>query len=121
MTEVRYLRKRLGGGMRQVGVLAAAARVALASRARLAEDHVLATRLAELLADRFPDSVDLSAVETNMVKVRIESLGMSWQEISSRLKSSSIVAGNPRSGMWRLVTHRDVDSSDAHRLIAALS
>ncbi len=50
MAEARYLRKRLGGGMRQVGVLAAAARIALRDRDRLSEDHKVAAHLAEALA-----------------------------------------------------------------------
>jgi threonine aldolase len=65
--EARFVRKRLGGGMRQVGVIAAAADVALRDRDRLVEDHVLARRIAEGLHDRFPDAVDLDQVQTNMV------------------------------------------------------
>ena len=69
ISEIRYLRKRLGGGMRQAGVIAAAARVALAGRDRLTEDHALARELGDAIAERFPDALDPSLVETNMVRV----------------------------------------------------
>jgi threonine aldolase len=118
---IRYLRKRMGGGMRQAGVIAAAARVALAGRERLAEDHVLAEKLAMSMAERFPGSVDPHAVETNMVLVDFDSLGMSWEEVAARLGADGLKANPPLAGNWRIVTHRDVDATDAERLIAALS
>lgn len=121
IAEIRYLRKRLGGGMRQAGVLAAAARVALAGRERLVEDHVLAQKLGEAFAARHPGSVALDLVETNMVQIEFSALGMSWDEVLHRLSSSGIKANPPMRGKWRLVTHRDVDATDADRLIAALS
>ena len=121
VAEIRYLRQRLGGGMRQAGVIAAAARVALAGRHRLVEDHELAQKLAGSLAERFPGSVDPEKVETNMIRIEFGSLGMSWDEVSNRLKTSKISVSPPRAGAWRIVTHRDVDATDADRLIAALS
>lgn len=119
--EIRYLRKRLGGGMRQAGIIAAAALVALADRDRLKEDHALAEMLAMGLADRFPGSVDLELVETNMVRVDFASLGMSWDDVSARLASAGIKSNRPLAGGWRLVTHRDVDSDDVDRLLGAFS
>ena len=121
IAEIRYLRQRLGGGMRQAGVIAAAARVALAGRDRLIEDHELAQKLAGSLAERFEGSVDPERVETNMIRVRFDSLAMTWDEASSRLNSVKVRVSPPRAGAWRIVTHRDVDSADADRLIAALS
>ena len=119
--EIRYLRKRLGGGMRQADVIAAAARVALAGRDRLVEDHVLAQKLGEAFADRHPESVDMNLVETNMVQVEFATLGKSWDEVLERLSASGIKANPPTRGKWRLVTHRDVNAADVDRLIAALS
>lgn len=107
--------------MRQVGVIAAAARVALAGRGRLAEDHELARFLADGLSARFSGSVDPDAVETNILKVQVEAMGMGWDEIAQRLAASSILARPPLRGSWRLVTHRDVDHADATRLLDALS
>ena len=121
IAEIRYLRKRLGGGMRQAGVIAAAARVALAARERLAEDHDLADYLAVGLTERFPGSVDVADVETNMVRVDIEAIGIPWSEIKDRLDSSGVRANPPMLGGWRLVTHRDVDRDDVDRLLTALS
>ena len=119
--EIRYLRKRLGGGMRQAGVIAAAARVALAGRERLIEDHVLAQKLAADLAARFPGSVRLDEVETNMIRIECTTLGMDWDEVTSRLTGAGIKANRPIQGWWRIVTHRDVDADDAARFVDALS
>ena len=119
--EIRYLRKRLGGGMRQAGVIAAAARVALQDRERLIEDHVLAQKLATSLAERIPDSIDPEVVETNMVLVDFAALGMSWDEVAHRLRSHALKVNPPMAGKWRIVTHRDVDSADAERLVSALT
>jgi threonine aldolase len=121
IAEVRYLRKRLGGGMRQAGVIAAAARVALAERDRLIEDHVLAQKLASALVELFPGAVDPAGVETNMVRVAFPEMGMGWDEVAGRLEGSGIRASQPRGGAWRLVTHRDVDAADVDRLVGALS
>ncbi len=119
--EIRYLRKRMGGGMRQAGVIAAAARIALADRDRLVEDHDLARQLGEMLADRFPGSVDPEGVETNMVRPSLAALGMEWPAIRQRLESAQVKVNPPFAGGWRLVTHRDVDIEDVKRLVAALS
>ncbi|MGA7228004.1 MAG: GntG family PLP-dependent aldolase [Acidimicrobiia bacterium] len=119
MTEIRYLRKRLGGGMRQVGVIAAAARVALRDRDRLVEDHVLARRLAEGIADRYPGAVS-NEVETNMVLVDFPRLGPGWPEMKARLDAAGIKANPPMGTSWRIVTHRDVDRDDVDRLLTVL-
>ncbi|MEE9233057.1 MAG: GntG family PLP-dependent aldolase, partial [Nitrospirales bacterium] len=69
---LRRLRKVFGGGMRQVGILAAAGIYALENHiSRLADDHVLATRLATLLQNIPGVVVDLDAVETNMVMFQV--------------------------------------------------
>lgn len=121
ISEIRYLRERLGGGMRQVGVIAAAAQVALNGRHRLVEDHELAQKLAGSLAERFPGSIDPQTVETNMIRVEFGSIGMTWDEVAARLESSGIKVSSPSAGKWRIVVHRDVNAADADRLIAALS
>lgn len=119
--EIRYLRGRMGGAMRQAGVIAAAARVGLAERERVVDDHVLAQKLAVGFAERFPGSIEPEAVETNLVRVDFAALGMSWDDVSGRLKKANIKANRPRKGNWRIVTHRDVDDSDVGRLFDALS
>lgn len=117
--EARYLRKRLGGGMRQVGVIAAAAQVAFDERSRLAQDHALAVRLAKLLAERVPGSVDPTTVETNIVNVDATSLP-SVEALPDRCASQGLAVSAPRMGVMRLVTHRDVDERDVDRLVAAM-
>ncbi|MFQ5522715.1 MAG: threonine aldolase family protein [Acidimicrobiia bacterium] len=121
VTEIRYLRRRLGGTMRQVGVIAAAARVALADRDRLVEDHLLAKRLAEGLAELFPDAIDVSKVETNILVLDFPKVGMPWSEVAGRFDAGGIKANPPFGTAWRLVTHRDVDAADVDRLFKALS
>jgi threonine aldolase len=118
--EIRYLRKRLGGGMRQVGVVAAAARVALAERDRLVEDHVLARRLGDAIAERFPGAVDPALVETNMVRAHFPALGIEWPQLKTRLDQAGVKVNPPLGEGWRIVTHRDVGPEDADRLVAAL-
>lgn len=121
MAEVRYLRKRLGGGMRQVGVIAAAARIALRDRERLTEDHELARYLAVALAERWPGTVDPERVETNMVRVDVAALPEDVGAIRSRLSEAGVLTGAPVAGAWRLVTHRDVDRGDIDRLVGIVA
>ncbi len=113
----RSLRKRFGGGMRQVGVLAAAAKVALDGRARLIEDHQLARRLAGGLADRHPQAVDLTQVQTNMVLVRGDGLPVSTAEFQTLLQEAGVRVGSISPETLRFVTHRDVDERDVQRVL----
>lgn len=118
--EIRYLRERMGGAMRQAGVIAAAARIGLAERGRLVEDHALARKLALGFAERFPGSINPEGVDTNLVLVDFAKLGMGWDEVGGRLEKANIKVNPPLKGNWRIVTHRDVDDSDAGRLFEAL-
>ncbi len=116
----RKLRKRLGGGMRQVGVIAAAARVALETGIeRLAEDHAKARRLAEGLADLNPDAVDVPSVETNMVYLNLAPFGRSGSEVSEALKREGVLTLGFADPTMRLVTHRDVSDEGLERALAA--
>lgn len=121
IAEARRLRKRLGGGMRQVGVLAAAARVALETGVdRLAEDHANARFLAEGLAELHPEAVMLEAVQTNMVYLDLRPLGTTAPRVADELRRDGILTlGSP--GYWmRLVTHRDVNADQTHRALDRL-
>ncbi len=96
----RLWRKRLGGGMRQVGVLAAAGLHALDHHVeRLAEDHEHARLLAERLG------VDPATVETNMVVVR----GVPAPAVAEAAKAQGVLVGQVSADRIRLVTHLDVD------------
>jgi threonine aldolase len=121
IAEAHRLRKRLGGGMRQVGVIAAAARVALEGGVeRLAEDHANARRLANGMRELHMDCVDVDGVETNMVYVDLRPFGKQAPEVSDALRGDGIVTlGFPGYSM-RLVTHRDVSARDIERALAAL-
>ena len=118
--EARRLRKRMGGGMRQVGVIAAAARVAIETGVdRLADDHANARRLAEGLIELHPDAVDLSKVETNMVYVDLRPFSKRGPEVRDELAQHGIVTLAAGADVMRLVTHRDVDSDGIERALIA--
>ncbi len=120
MGEARYLRKRMGGGMRQAGVIAAAARIALRDRDRLKEDHELAHYLAESLDRAHPGLVDLAQVETNMVQIQPERLPRPLPEWREALAAERIKINPAFGGILRLVTHRDVNRDDVDRLVRSL-
>ena len=110
----REARTQDGGGMRQVGVLAAAGLVALDEHVdRLADDHDNARRLAEGLAGIAALEVDPSAVQTNMVFVNVR--GGDAESFSTALGGQNIVI--PAVNPMRLVTHLDVSREDVARTI----
>ena len=120
IAEGRRLRKRMGGGMRQVGVIAAAARVAIETGVdRLAEDHANARRLAEGLNELNEDAVDLASVETNMVYVNLAPFGTSAAELRDELAKKAIVTIPTGPSVMRLVTHRDVSQDDIDNALVA--
>jgi threonine aldolase len=118
IAEARHQRKRLGGGMRQAGVIAAAGVVALETMVeRLADDHARATVLADALAQRWPGSVDPATIRTNIVCARLEALPADFVE---RLAAAGVRVGTIDPRTVRFVTHKDVDDDDLARAIAAL-
>lgn len=109
MREARRLKILLGGAWRQAGLLAAAGLMALETGpARLHEDHARARTLAEGVAEAIPGSLDPAAVETNMVYVDTEVIGLPALEAIRRLEDLGVGA-TLVSGKVRLVTHMDVD------------
>ena len=112
----RRYRKQLGGGMRQVGVLAAAGLLALNDMpARLHEDHANAAFLAQGMAQL---GYDCGRVETNIV---IFDLGQRMQvtELLDRLKTRVVLAGGAGCTRVRFVTHHDVTRADCETALAA--
>jgi threonine aldolase len=98
-----------GGAWRQAGVIAAAGLVALEDgRERIPEDHARARRLAEALAEIAPGAVDPDMVETNMVFVHTEAVGLEPLDAIGRLAALGVGAV-PVPGAVRMVTHLDVD------------
>ena len=114
----RLERARLGGGMRQAGIIAAAGIVALTEMvARLADDHARARRLGEVLAERFPGSVDLASVQTNIVCAAAPALPASFLD---DLAAQGVRAGTIDQTTVRFVTHKDIDDADLDRAVAAI-
>jgi threonine aldolase len=115
----RSERQRLGGGMRQAGVIAAAALVALASMVeRLTDDHARAARLADAVAQRWTSSgLDPASVRTNCVVWHHDSA----PAVLQHLRAEGILAGTIAPGVLRLVTHFDVDDDGTDRACKALS
>ena len=116
--QARVARQRLGGGMRQAGVIAAAGLVALTAMVeRLAEDHARAKRLAEAVADRWPDAgCDPGRVPTNIVVFA----HASPEVLVDHLRGEGVLAGTIAPGTMRLVTHHDVNDAGIDRAMKAL-
>ena len=116
----RRIRKALGGGMRQVGVLAAAGLLALTKMpARLHEDHERARRLANALAGLPGIKIDPADVETNIVIFDVDHPRLSVPALLERMKEKGVWALSVGVGI-RMVTHKDVGDADVDRAIAAL-
>ncbi len=109
----RRIRKMVGGGMRQAGVLAAAALVALEQMVeRLAEDHANARMLAEGLST-FPQiAIDLASVQSDIVIFTLQSEHMSAKAFMDALRERGVLVGGQGGGRFRAVTHYGISSSD---------
>ncbi len=119
IAEARLHRQRLGGAMRQAGVIAAAGIVAIETMVdRLADDHARARRLAEALAARWPGSVEPASVTTNIVCASVAALPESFPE---ELFGSGVLFGPIDPHTYRFVTHKDFDDADLARTLAAVS
>jgi threonine aldolase len=113
MEQGRLYRKRLGGAMRQAGVLAAAGLIALEeSPTRLREDHRNACYLAGKLSDLPGIKLNLDRVQTNIVIFDISGLGISTREFSDELRSRGVLANGINPTHMRMVTHLDVSRAD---------
>jgi threonine aldolase len=121
----RRVRKMVGGGMRQAGILAAAGLVALERMVdRLADDHANARTLAEALASLPSLAVDLASVQTNIVIVRMDR----GDRARSTAATAELVSGCAARKVKvhamgptaiRCVTHKDVDAEDIRRAVDA--
>ena len=111
-------RQRLGGGMRQAGILAAAGIIALNHMVdRLAEDHRRAARLAAAVAERWPDAgCDPTLVRTNVVTFGHDRPA----ELLDHFRASGVLAGTIAPGVVRFVTHVGVDDDEVERACVAV-
>jgi len=117
----RIYRKMFGGGMRQVGVLAAAGRIALEeSPKRLAIDHQNAQRLAQAIAQIPSLQIDPKSVKTNIVIVDCKQTGMDAVQLCDALKPHGIWALDTAPYSVRFVTHSDVGAQGVDLAIQAL-
>jgi threonine aldolase len=121
VAEARRVRKLFGGGMRQAGVLAAAALVALdTERSRLPEDHARLARLARGLAGVRGVSLDPAAFPTNILIADLDPRVFGTaNDALARLRQRGVLAGAASESAIRLVTHADVGDADVDRALAA--
>ena len=120
IAKARRLRKMLGGGMRQVGILAAAGKMALTENVdRLAEDHDNARYLAQQINTLPGLSSAAHEVQTNIVFLDAHA-DLNMPEIAAALKAQGVLI-TPAYQRMRLVTHLDVGRSEIDRLIEALA
>lgn len=118
IAEGRLYRKRLGGGMRQAGVLAAAGLIALEDSPRcLVQDHANARLLAEGIASLPGIRIDLESAPTNIVIFDISGLGVTTPQFSDQLKERNILANGIDATHMRMVTHLDVTREDCERAV----
>ncbi|MEJ8546037.1 low-specificity L-threonine aldolase [Brevibacillus borstelensis] len=116
--EARWWRKKLGGGMRQAGYMAAPGILALTEMsARLAEDHQRAHTLAEGLR-KF--SLHVEPVETNIVLVHTDKAGLSAEEFLSKLGEQGVLAVDFDETVVRFTTHRHISDQDIQNTLAAV-
>jgi threonine aldolase len=117
----RSIRKALGGGMRQAGILAAAGLIALEhGPARLHEDHAMARMLAEGVAGIPGIEIDLATVQTNIVIFDVSDTGKSSTEITAALKEQGVLAGTVNPQLIRFVTHLNVSKAQCERALSGL-
>jgi threonine aldolase len=118
VAEARVWRKRMGGGMRQVGILAAAGLHALDHHVeRLADDHARARRLAEAIAEAVPGVVDPATVETNNVVLVVPDA----KAVVERCRAADVLVGALDPTHLRVLTHLDVDDDQVDKAAAVLS
>ncbi len=118
----RRWRKRYGAGMRQVGILAAAADFAISNNLPLlAKDHQRAQFLASACAQVASETVDLKQVATNIVVLSLESVSTTAAEFNALLKEDGNVASVLGPKILRFVTHLDISDSDIERTASIVS
>jgi threonine aldolase len=120
--QARLYRKRLGGGMRQAGVLAAAGLIALEQSPRhLFEDHRNARLMAQGLAGIPGIQIDPAKVQTNIVIFDISGTGLSGADVSVRLKARGVLINAIAPNVMRAVTHYDVDREGCELALAEVA
>ena len=117
----RHIRKMLGGGMRQVGVIAAAGIISLEKMTkRLGEDHTRAKKLANGLRGIAGLVVDEDSPHTNMVYLNLsEDLSVNAQQVMQKMKNLGVLVDPENARRFRLVTHYWIDDDAVEKTISA--
>ena len=119
--KARKLRKVLGGGMRQAGIIAAPGIVALEKMiSRLEEDHRNARYLAKGINETSRIQIDLSRVQTNIVCFEVGDLNLSAELFVSKLKENGILALTLGNKKVRMVTHKGIEEEHVKKAIAVI-
>jgi threonine aldolase len=122
IAEARIWRKRYGGGMRQIGLLAAAGHYALDHNIdRLAQDHGLAKKMAIALAAHDSTLINPDHVETNIVGLDLTHAGISAADFAARCKENGLWISALGKTYARLVTHLDFDDAQCDEAIAIMT
>lgn len=125
ISRARRVRKALGGGMRQAGVIAAACMQGIDDfeAGVLNADHLRAKRFAEAISLIPGYIIDLESVESNIVLIFIDETKstLTAQDVSKLLKNLDVLVNNRDMKSLRVVMHRDLTDSDVDRLIGAFS
>jgi len=121
IADSRIWRKRYGGGMRQIGFLAAAANYALDNNiSRLKQDHVNAKAVAEACSAISPTLIDSISVETNIVALDLTATSISAAQLNDQLKEAGILASALGPKFLRVVTHLDISNVDMEKILDVL-
>src|SRR5512139_1901368 len=121
INRARHVRKMLGGGMRQVGVLAAAGIISLEKMTtRLSDDHARAKRLADGLREIQGVVLDPGSPHTNMVYFNLaDHVRQSAQQVTEKMKNHGVLLDPDGSRRFRLVTHYWIDDEAVEKVIHA--
>jgi threonine aldolase len=121
VTKARQWRKRYGGGMRQVGIIAAAGIYAIENNLSLLNlDHKRAKLIAEIIEKVSPSLIDANSVETNIVGLNLSEFQITAKTLSDRLKEEGILTSALGPKYLRLVTHFDITEQDVTKITEVL-
>jgi threonine aldolase len=120
--KIHRYRKMIGGGQRQIGIVAAAALYALEHHVkRLTDDHQNAKRLADALADMPGVSINPDEVDTNIVIFDVEKSGMNAVDVMVKMGERGVLMLPFGEMLVRCVTHLEIDKDDIDKAIAGFS
>ena len=123
ISRARHIRKMLGGGMRQVGIVAAAGIVSLEKMVnRLADDHVHARKLADGLREIKGIEVDEGSPYTNMIYLNLsKNAKIDLEQVGKSMKEAGVLLDIEHPSRLRLVTHYWIDDDAVEKSVAAFS